>query len=433
MKNRTSSQNKSDSSTVGKAQIQSNGGHLRIALPKHLYSGKRKYLSLGLADIPANRTKAEAKLLEIQRDIEYNEFDSSLKKYAPGSKNQVNTVNTQSEEQVEKFTLKEMLTDFETKYFLNRKKTRQSQRTFKHHHEVVSRVFNFQKNFNFYLSKKHIDQAIELTDAGTHLRKDAVASLRIFLKCFKFNYEFEPGIAKGYKSQERNLPTDTEIIEGWRKIQVENSSYHGHIGNGESWGWIMAVIATYGLRPHEVLAINYEKSFISDDDYRLYIDEDITEGTKTGSRVIYPLPFKWVELFDIPTPKTQYLDKHKNFFLANLHKFSDRFAERMRFKKVGFKPYDLRHRYAIRGRELDFKVDDLAKWMGHSLKEHTETYQQYWSDNSHDIVYEKMLNRQQELKTIPNQSLSYSKLESLLSQAKRRIAELEAELLNYET
>lgn len=112
--------------------------------------------------------------------------------------------------------------------------------------------------------------------------------------------------------------------------------------------------------------------------YQLYIDENITEGTKTGSRVVYPLPFEWVELFDIPNPKTQYLDKHQDFFLANLHKFPDRFAERMRFKNVGFQPYDLRHRYAIRGRELGYKVDDLAKWMGHSLKEHTETYQRYW-------------------------------------------------------
>ncbi|MBD2467856.1 Arm DNA-binding domain-containing protein [Nostoc sp. FACHB-145] len=432
MLKRTSRRNKSDSSTVGKARIESNGGYLRIVLPKHLYSGERKYLSLGLADTPTNWTRAEAKLLEVQRDIDYNEFDTSLKKYQPGSKNQVNTVAPQDKGQVEQLTLKQMLADFEIRYFWTRKKTKQSQRTFNHHQEVVTRVFNFQKDFNFCLTKKYIDKAIELTDAGTHLRKDTVSSLRVFLKCFKFDYEFESGIAKGYQPQERNLPTDTEIIEGWQKIQVEHSSC-SHKGNGESWGWIMAVIATYGLRPHEVLAIDYEKSFQQATDYRLYINEEITGGTKTGSRVVYPLPFQWVELFDIPSPKTQYLDKYKDPSLANLDKFSDRFAERMRFKKVGFRPYDLRHRYAIRGRELGYKVDDLAKWMGHSLKEHTETYQRYWSDNSHAIVYEKMLSRQQELETIPNQNLSYSELETLLTKAQQRIAELEAELLNYES
>jgi integrase len=286
------------------------------------------------------------------------------------------------------------------------------------------------KNLDFYLSKKEIDQAIELTDAGTHLRKDTVASLRVFLKSLKFDYKFESGITKGYEPQERNLPTDAEIVEGWHKIQVEITFDPNYIGNGESWGWILAVIATYGLRPHEVLAIDYQKSF-QPPHHCLYIDEKITEGTKTGSRVVYPLPLEWVKLFDIANPKTSYLDKQKDFFLADLDKFSARVAERMRFKKVGFKPYDLRHRYAIRGRELGYQVDNLAKWMGHDLKEHTQTYQKYWSDDSHVIVYEKGLRRMQELTRIPNGILSYNELETLLKKAKLRIAELKAELLNY--
>lgn len=45
----------------------------------------------------------------------------------------------------------------------------------------------------------------------------------------------------------------------------------------------------------------------------------------------------------------------------------------------------------------------------------------------------KTLSRQKELETIPDQSRSYSELESLLAKAKRRIAELEAELLNYQS
>jgi integrase len=428
--NRTSSKNHSSTSIVGKAQIQSNGGYLRIAFPKHLYSGKRKYLSLGLADTKTNRTRAEAKLLEIQRDIDYNEFDATLEKYVPGSKNKVNTSNTQGEEQVEQLTLRQMLEAFETRYFRTRKKNRQSQSTFSHHQEVVIRTFNSKNNLDFYLSKKDIDQAIELTDAGTHLRKDTVASLRVFLKSLKFDYKFESGITKGYEPQERNLPTDAEIVEGWHKIQVEITFDPNYIGNGESWGWILAVIATYGLRPHEVLAIDYQKSF-QPPHHCLYIDEKITEGTKTGSRVVYPLPLEWVKLFDIANPKTSYLDKQKDLFLADLDKFSARVAERMRFKKVGFKPYDLRHRYAIRGRELGYQVDNLAKWMGHDLKEHTQTYQKYWSDDSHVIVYEKGLRRMQELTRIPNGILSYNELETLLKKAKLRIAELEAELLDY--
>lgn len=429
MKNSTYSKNHSSSSTGDKAQIQSNGGYLRIAFPKHLYSDKRKYLSLGLADTPDNGTRAVLKLLEIQRDIDYNEFDPTLEKYLPGSKNKVNTSNTPGEEQVEQLTLRQMLEAFETRYFRTRKKNRQSQRTFNHHQEVVIRAFKWEKKIDFYLSKIYIEKAIELTNAGTHLRRDTVISLRVFLKSFKFDYQFETGITKGYEPQQRNLPKDEEIESGWHKIQVETFPDPRHAGNAESWGWIMAVIATYGLRPHEVLAIDYQKSF-QPPHYCLYINENLTEGTKTGSRVVYPLPLQWVELFDIANPKTSYLDKHKKSS-APLKKFADRFAERMRFKNVGFQPYDMRHRYAIRGRELGYHIDNLAKWMGHSLKEHTQTYQKYWTDDSHIIVYEKGLHRMQTLDRVANRSRSYSELETLLKEAKLRIAELEAELLNY--
>ncbi|MBD2441403.1 hypothetical protein [Nostoc sp. FACHB-110] len=78
-------------------------------------------------------------------------------------------------------------------------------------------------------------------------------------------------------------------------------------------------------------------------------------------------------------------------------------------------------------------IFDSLPLLKHPLKEHTETYQRYWSDNSHAIIYEKMLSRQQELETIPDQSLSHSELETLLTKANQRIAELEAELLNYES
>jgi integrase len=429
LENRTSSKNHSSSTTVGEPQIQSNGGYLRIALPKHLYSGQRQYLSLGLADTPENRIKAQAKQLKIQEDIYYNDFDITLKKYRPGYKNKVNTSNTQGEGQVEQFTLKQMLDQFEGRYFRTRKKNRQSQRTFDHHKDMVIRAFNFEKNLDCYLSKKSIDQAIELTDAGSHLRKDTVSSLRVFLKCFKFDYEFESGITKGYEPQERKLPTDKEIIEGWHKIQVENCSHSRHRGNTESWGWIMAVIATYGLRPHEVLAIDYEKSF-KQPDYPLYIDESLTEGTKTGSRVVYPMPKEWVEIFDIANPKTCYLEKFKNHSV-DLNKFANSFAERMRYKNVGFQPYDLRHSYAIRGRKLGFNIDNLAKWMGHSLKEHTQTYQKYWPDDAHVVVYRKGLPHMQKLKTVTHRIYLHDELETLLEKAKHRIAELEAELLNY--
>lgn len=74
----------------------------------------------------------------------------------------------------------------------------------------------------------------------------------------------------------------------------------------------------------------------------------------------------------------------------------------------------MRHRYAIRGRELGFDSDELAKWMGHTLNEHTQTYQKYWTDNSHSIVYKAGQRRIEELERTKNGGLSISELEAEL-------------------
>lgn len=64
------------SASTGKAK-------LRIRLPKALMAGKSPYLSLGLDDIPKNRTYADRKLESINSDIFNEVFDSSLEKYKP--------------------------------------------------------------------------------------------------------------------------------------------------------------------------------------------------------------------------------------------------------------------------------------------------------------------------------------------------------------
>ncbi|MBD2467855.1 Arm DNA-binding domain-containing protein [Nostoc sp. FACHB-145] len=409
----------------GTAKIQINGKYLRIQLPRHIYAGKQKYLPLGLINTPENWTIAEAKRQEIQRDIDYDNFDVTLNKYQVPDKS---STNNENDEPDEKLTFKEMLEVFEKKYFRKRKKGRKSQDSFSQYRQFIIRAFQFKDNFDFYLSKEDIDKAIYSTEAGSSTRNRTVVALKVFLGCFKFEYGFASGLTAGYKPEKRVLPTDEEIIDAWHKIQVEGESCHKrHKGNAESWGWIFAVIATYGLRPHEVLAIDYEKSF-QPPYFSIYINEKITGGTKTGSRVVYPLPYKWVEKFDIANPKTKYIDESRELFQTKIRTFADRFGERLKTKGINFRAYDLRHRYAIRGRELGLDSHELAKWMGHTLDEHTQTYQKYWTDNSHSIVYKAGLRRIEELERIKNGGLPISELEAELKKAEIRIAQLEAEL-----
>lgn len=409
----------------GTAKIQVNGKYLRIRLPRHLYFGEQKFLNLGLSDTPENWNLAEAKLQEIQRDINYYKFDLTLDKYRPDSQK---PANNQDNSQGKNLTFREMLDTWEKKYFYKRKKTRKSLESLSQYKGFLIRAFQFKENFDFSLTKEDIDQAIYSTEAGSSTRIRTVVSFKTFLDCFKFEYEFESGITSGYQPKERVLPTDAEIQEAWYKIKVESKGCHKeHRGNAESWGWIFAVIATYGLRTHEVLAIDYEKSF-QPPYFPIFIDEKITEGTKTGSRIVYPLPLQWVELFDIANPKTKYLDESREILHAKIRTLADRFGERLKNKGINFQAYDLRHRYAVRGRELGYESDDLARWMGHTLDEHIRTYQQNWTDNSHSIVYEAGLRRIEESEKIKNGGLSISELEAELNKAELRIAQLETEL-----
>lgn len=75
-------------SPKGSASVESFQGRLRIRLPRQLYDGKQKYLTLGLSDTPEHHIVAEGKVREIEQDILKDSlipgtFDFTLSKYRP--------------------------------------------------------------------------------------------------------------------------------------------------------------------------------------------------------------------------------------------------------------------------------------------------------------------------------------------------------------
>ncbi|MBW4465679.1 MAG: DUF3596 domain-containing protein [Pegethrix bostrychoides GSE-TBD4-15B] len=77
-----SAQRKASKGSVGIEVFQ---GRLRLRLPRQLYEGKQKYLTLGIADTAQNHKLAEAKARQIELDILAGYFDASLEKYRPQS------------------------------------------------------------------------------------------------------------------------------------------------------------------------------------------------------------------------------------------------------------------------------------------------------------------------------------------------------------
>ena len=66
--------------TVG---IEAKAGRLRVRLPRHLFEGQQKYVSLLTDDTPKNRQKALETVRSIERDIAHGCFDVSLVRYKP--------------------------------------------------------------------------------------------------------------------------------------------------------------------------------------------------------------------------------------------------------------------------------------------------------------------------------------------------------------
>lgn len=144
------------------------------------------------------------------------------------------------------------------------------------------------------------------------------------------------------------VPTDDEIIN-WVEAAPDPSAWY--------WG----MMATYGLRPHEI-----EGSTLVDRDYC-----QVAERTKTGFRTVVPVPRDWVKRFRLHDRRLRPgLDQRPDAVSKWLSK-------ELRKLELPWRPYALRHAYAARlwregGSRLD--IYTAARLMGHSPQQHSKTY-----------------------------------------------------------
>ena len=164
----------------------------------------------------------------------------------------------------------------------------------------------------------------------------------------------------------RTIPTDASI-----EFFIDSISYR-------PWQVAFGLIATYGLRPHEVFCQNEE----IDDEGCL----DIT-SKKTGWRIIIPQNPKWIERWNLRDgERPRHNPNHNGKELGA--KVTTQFA-RYRAQTAGMwrgpqsQCYDLRHAYAARfhtrSEFATLRLDKVAKYMGHSEKVHRNTYMR-WID-----------------------------------------------------
>ncbi len=309
-------------------------------------------LSLGLQANPEGLRLAEAKAREISGLLMQNAFDWG--QYVKTSEPVL---------VAPKVLIRDWAAKFEEDYFNQRAKNPKSLTTWQSEYAPVFKKLPQDQE----LTEAVIMAAIATTTPETRTRKRYVMSLSAIAKFAGLEIDIR-SYGRGYtpaKLEVRNVPTDADIV-----------MYHGLIPN-KSWQNAFALMATYGLRPHEICHL----------DFSMLPNLHVLENTKTGERIVRAMLPEWVELFDI----------NANMLLPRItartnREIGDRIVTQFSRYAINFPPYNLRHAWCIRGSVM-FKmpVAIMAKMAGHSAAVHEATYLRHLREDQVQQVYEQAI------------------------------------------
>jgi integrase len=174
-------------------------------------------------------------------------------------------------------------------------------------------------------------------------------------------------MGKGYSAAKSQLPRDLPrdaVIEAL----IDRLS--------ATWQWPVAVVATYGCRPHEALLFaDIQPSGVL----------RVSDG-KTGARQSLALPHKWVKRWSLQNKRLP------RFNPEGTHRsVGALMGQALRRAKADFKAYDLRHAWAVRAiHNPQISPSLAAKSMGHSLAVHSAVYQRWFDAQQMEAVQSQL-------------------------------------------
>ncbi|MEO1741281.1 MAG: site-specific integrase [Cyanobacteria bacterium J06629_9] len=182
--------------------------------------------------------------------------------------------------------------------------------------------------------------------------------------------DFDPAPLRGNYSPAkvgiRSVPSDERV------------ALHRQALTNPAWRWVYGIMATYGLRNHEVFHLDLT-------DFPIV---RVKEATKTGSREVWPCYPEWAEDWRLDRVELPSVDLERDNSALG-HSVTEYLSPRLPFT-----PYDLRHAWAIRTLEFGWPDALSAQQMGHSLEVHNRTYQRWITTRHHQRVYDLLMNRE---------------------------------------
>lgn len=334
---------------------------LRATLPPKpnsiMISPHQQRIGLGIRANPAGVVTAEIEARKVGALVDCNEFS-----WQPYLKTSI-ILPTEAPT----ITIAEWIALLERDYFQRRAKTPESQSTWKKDYwAILQRLPPDQ-----VLSRDVLLATLLQTAPDTKTRQRACKALSTLAKFAGIELDTKP-LAGNYNPQRvnpRNLPEE-QLIADWYK-RIDNPA----------WRWAYGMIATFGLRPHEIFYIDSSRLELGD--YLI----SVTNG-KTKARQVWAFYPEWIEQFHLCDRQVPEVTGRNNSELGErCSQYFHRNAE------LPFKPYDLRHCWAIRTLEFGLDITLAAQQMGHSAQVHSNLYHHWISAKHHKRAFEALIQR----------------------------------------
>jgi hypothetical protein len=299
-------------------------------------------------------------------------------------------------------TIGELLETFAEEYFKTHKRTTKSEHTFFYYFSRTQRYTNPQD----LATAENLISSIERIDKEW-ARYNAARAISAFCQTFNIAIDLSK-YSRMPDRNSRNIPTDAEITTGISKFEEYLNTRGSQVNQDvkdswQLWRWTYGMLAVFGLRPREI--------FINPDiDWWLSPENaDLTwkvhKDCKTGERQALPLHKEWIDEFDLRNPKylemlATAISKKDKSNHADITALTQRVS--WWFRKIGldFKPYDLRHAWAIRAHILGIPIKAAADNLGHSVQVHTQTYQRWFSLDMRKLAINQALTKRNEIEVI---------------------------------
>jgi integrase len=243
-----------------------------------------------------------------------------------------------------------------------------------------------ERELNASLTPELLEQVLESYPLASRGRQQCGTALAALARAEGLSLPADWGERAGgyglHAAQFRQLPSDRQILEWIERIP------------NPGWRLAYGLMATYGLRNHEVFFSDL--SALAPGGDRVI---RVLPTSKTGEHQVWPFQPEWVERFELPRlgeARDLLPPVRTDLRRTTLQQVGRRVAEQFRRYELPITPYDLRHAWAVRTIHIGLPDTVAARMMGHSVAIHTRTYHHWITRRDQQQAVDTALARQSE-------------------------------------